>query len=80
MLCVVCLALECNAQHTTLKDELFLPKHDSAAGQIVGGKLHLHLVAGQNADEVLAHLAGDVAEDFARGAALLQAELEHCVG
>jgi len=50
---------------------------DAAFGQIVGGHLHLHLVAGEDADVVLAHLAGDVCRDHV---AVLQLHPEHGVG
>src|SRR6476646_10788332 len=36
---------------------------DPAAGQVVGRQLHLDLVAGEDADVVLAHLPGDGRED-----------------
>ena len=36
---------------------------DSPAGQVVGRQLNLHLVAGEDADVVLAHLPGDGGED-----------------
>src|SRR5512133_234911 len=36
---------------------------DASAGEVVGGELHLHLVAGEDADVVLAHLSGDGRED-----------------
>ena len=41
--------------------------HDSTLGQIVGRKLHPHLVAGDNSDEVLPHLAGHVSQHFHSG-------------
>ena len=37
---------------------------DAALGQVVGRHLHQHLVAGQHADAVLAHLAGGVGDDL----------------
>src|SRR6056297_3385039 len=37
---------------------------DPTLGQIVGGHLDLHLVAGQNTDAVLAHLACRVRDDL----------------
>src|ERR1041384_6045859 len=36
---------------------------DASAGEVGGGELHLHLVSGEDADVVLAHLAGDGRED-----------------
>jgi hypothetical protein len=49
-----------------------------AAERQAGMQLHLHAVAGQNADEVLAHLARNNAKDFA--IRVVQAQLEHRVG
>src|SRR5215467_12410139 len=40
-----------------------MPVGDSTAGQVVGAELHLDLVAGKDADVVLAHLPGDRRED-----------------
>src|SRR4029453_19212440 len=45
--------------------------------QVVGGELDQHLVAGEDADAVLAHLAGGMAEDLV---AVLQLHAEHRVG
>ena len=59
---------------------LFLAEDDSASGEVVGGEFDFDFVAGEDADEMLAHFSGDVAEDFAGGAALLEAKLEHRVG
>ncbi len=50
---------------------LLLAEDDSASGQVVGGEFYLDLVAREDADEMLAHFAGNVAEDFSRGAALV---------
>src|SRR5436190_3840924 len=36
---------------------------DPSSGQVIGGQLHLHLVARKDADVVLAHLPGDGGED-----------------
>src|SRR6186997_2006044 len=36
---------------------------DAAAGEVVGRELHLHSIARQDADVVLAHLPGDRRED-----------------
>jgi tetratricopeptide (TPR) repeat protein len=57
---------------------LFLPEDNPPFGEIVGGKLYLHAVAGEDADEMLAHFAGDNAEDFGFG--IVELELEHRVG
>src|SRR5215472_1097556 len=40
-----------------------MPVGDPTAGQVVGTQLHLDLVAGEDADVVLAHLPGDGGED-----------------
>jgi len=42
---------------------LLHPKGDSAAGEVVGRKLDLDTIAGEDADVVLAHLSGDTSED-----------------
>ena len=47
-----------------------------ALGEVVGGELDLHAVAGQDADEVLAHLAGDVRQHLVL---VLQLDAEHRV-
>ena len=57
-----------------------LAEDDSAAGEVVGGEFDFDFVAGEDADEMLAHFAGDVTEDLAACAALLKAELEHGIG
>ena len=44
---------------------LFLAEDDSASCQVVGGEFYLDFVAWKDADEMLSHFAGDVAEDFA---------------
>ena len=41
-----------------------LSEDDAALGEVVGRELHLDAVAGENADEVLAHFAADKAEDL----------------
>src|SRR5262252_4855186 len=38
------------------------PEHDAGPSQVIGCQLDRHLVAGQDADVVHAHLSGDVAE------------------
>ena len=50
---------------------------DSALGQVIGGHLDGDLVAGEDADVVHPHLAGDVCEDFVAG---LQLRPESGVG
>ena len=49
---------------------------DPALGQIVGRHFNLDLVAGQDADVVLAHPAGDMGDDLV---AILQLDPEHGV-
>jgi hypothetical protein len=44
---------------------LLLAKNDSRLGQIVGRELDLDLVAGNDANEMLAHFSGNVGEDIA---------------
>lgn len=57
---------------------LFLAEDDSPFGQVVGGEFDLDTVAGEDADEMFAHFAGDDPQDFAVG--IVQAQLEHRVG
>ena len=45
-----------------------MAEDDAAFGEVVGGELDLDAVAGEDADEVFAHFAGDDAEDLAVGA------------
>src|SRR5690606_24704026 len=40
------------------------PVSNPAFAQVVGGQLHLNLVAGQNADVVLTHLAGNMSRYY----------------
>src|SRR5688500_1366335 len=49
---------------------------DATLGQVVGGHFDLHLVAGQDADVVLAHPPGDVGNDLV---AVLESHAEHGV-
>src|SRR5437879_10763345 len=53
---------------------LSVPVGDPAAGEVVGGELHLHLVAGEDPDVVLPHLPGDGGED---GMAAVELHPEH---
>ena len=55
-----------------------MAEDDAAFGEVVGGELDLDAVAGEDADEVFPHFAGDDAEDFVVG--VVEAELEHRVG
>ena len=43
---------------------LALAEGDAGAGQIIRGHFHGHPVAQQNADVVLAHLAGEICQHF----------------
>ena len=45
--------------------QLFLAKNDARLGQVVGRKLDLDFIAGNDADEMFAHLARDMREDIA---------------
>src|SRR5688572_31843129 len=49
---------------------------DATLGQVVGGHFDLHLVAGQDADVVLAHPPGDMGNDLV---AVLESHAEHGV-
>ena len=42
---------------------LFRPPGDPAPGYVIGGHLDRHFIAGQDADEVHAQLAGDVGQN-----------------
>src|SRR6056297_1302542 len=55
---------------------LLVPIRDPTPGEVVGGEFHLHLVAGEDADVVHAHLAGDVRQDFVP---VVERDLEHGV-
>src|SRR5687767_10556055 len=55
-----------------------LAEDDAPLGQVVGGEFDLDAVAGEDADEVLAHLARDDPEDLLPAA--VELELEHGVG
>jgi len=52
-------------------------ERDSALGQVVGRHLHVHAVAGEDPDSVLAHLAGGVGEYFV---VIVQFDPEHRIG
>jgi hypothetical protein len=58
-------------------DMSFVSVNNSAAIQVVGRKLHCDFVAGQNANEVLAHLSGDVSQHLMF---IFQFHPEHGVG
>jgi hypothetical protein len=45
--------------------KLFLAKNDARLGQIVGRELDFDLIAGNDANEMLAHFSGDVGEHVA---------------
>src|SRR5690349_19061358 len=54
-----------------------LPEDDPSPGQVVGAEFDFDAVAGEDADEMLAHFARHDAEDLA--VAVVQTELEHRV-
>src|SRR5674536_361049 len=56
---------------------LLEPVRDPASAEVVGRKLHLDPVDGQDADVVHAHLAGDVGEHFV---VVVEMHSEHRVG
>src|ERR1019366_4571051 len=56
---------------------LLVAEGDPSPAQVVRAQLHPHLIADQDADVELAHLAGGVGEDVLPG---LEAHLEHGVG
>src|SRR5438874_10852923 len=55
---------------------LLVAVDDSAAGQVVRREFYCYLISGENPDEVLAHLAGNVREDLVL---VLQLDAEHRV-
>jgi|HubBroStandDraft_2_1064218.scaffolds.fasta_scaffold2028146_1 hypothetical protein len=61
------------------KKGLLLTEDDPTAGQIVRGEFYFDFVTGKDSDEMFAHLARDVSEDFPRRPPLLNAKLEHRV-
>src|SRR2546425_3444036 len=56
---------------------LLIPVDDASPGQIIRRKLDGDLVSSQNADEVLAHLSGNVCEHLVL---VLQLDTKHGVG
>src|SRR6476619_712059 len=68
---------EARIRRMTRCPSLFEAIGNPTLGQIIRGQLDEHLVAGQHANPVLAHLAGGVAEDFV---AVLELHAEHGVG
>src|SRR5579863_10029274 len=57
--------------------ELFVAVHDAAARQVVRRKLHRDFISGQDANEILAHLSGNVRE---HAMLVLQFDPKHRVG
>jgi GNAT superfamily N-acetyltransferase len=57
--------------------QLLVAVRDAAAGEVIGGQLDGDPVTGQDADVVLAHLAGDVTEHHV---AVVEPHTEHGVG
>ena len=60
-----------------LTGALGFAKDDPRFGHVVGGYLHFHSVAWHNANEILAHLAANMSQNFL---AVWQIHAEHCVG
>src|SRR6201999_2454440 len=62
---------------STWADALLEAECDAALGEVVGRHFHIHAVSGEDANPVLAHLAGGM-----RQILVLVVELnpEHCVG
>src|SRR5438105_7462026 len=58
------------------RPSLLVPVDDAAPAEIVRRQLHGHLVAGQDANEVHAHLARDVRQDLVT---ILELDAEHRV-
>src|SRR5712692_9324050 len=57
--------------------ELLVTVHNSAARQIVRGKLHRNFISRQNPDEILAHFAGNVRQNLVL---VFELHAEHRVG
>jgi hypothetical protein len=58
-------------------DNLLIPVNDAAAIQVIGRKFDSYLVPGQDADEILAHFAGDMGQDLVL---VFEFYLKHGVG
>jgi len=64
--------------HFTPSTRLFVPVGDAASREIIGRHLDAHTVSNQNANSILAHLAGNCCQnDMFR---VVQLDLEECVG
>src|SRR6516164_710031 len=61
MVCSLAYSLMLKTRPGTYKSSL-RPEHDASTTQIVRGQFNGHLVAGEDADVVHAHLAGNVTE------------------
>ena len=57
--------------------EALLAKGNATLGQVIGRQLNLYLVTGEDADVVLAHLAGDMGRD---NVTIVELDAEHGVG
>src|ERR1700691_819145 len=66
-----------NRVENTILTISFITIHNSAAIQVVGGKLHRYLVTGQDANKILAHLSRNMRQHLVL---VLQFHLEHGVG
>src|SRR5215831_4163247 len=56
---------------------VLVPKRDASLAKIVRGELDAHLVAGQDPDAMLAHLAGHISDD---AVTVLESDAKACVG
>src|SRR3546814_10090396 len=61
----------------TRPDGLFVAEGDAALGQVIGRHLDVHAVAREDANAVLAHLAGGMRQHFM---VVVQLHAEHRVG
>ena len=60
-----------------LKWRLLTAPGDPAAGQVIRGHLHRHLVAGQNPDEIHSEFSGNMCQNLV---SISNVYLERCVG
>ena len=52
------------AKDTKLEPRILLTEGDAGFAKVVGGHFDIYLVANTDADEMFAHFAGDMREDF----------------
>ena len=67
---------EVGGRARTIGKSLLVAVDDSASIEIVNRKFNDHLIAGKNADEMLAHLAADMGEN---DPAVFQFDPKHCI-